>query len=89
MPFTNMSDGRNFTNYESAKQQMAHYRNMYNIGDSKSLRHSLQKNAENIMNKPLCTPRQAEGMAVLCGGPMSQYVSEKSTITEFPKGPIV
>ena len=61
---------------------------IYHIGDSKSLRHSLQQNADSIIEKPLCTPRQAEGMAVLCGGPISQYVSEKSTITEFPKGPL-
>ena len=88
MTVTHMSDGRNFTDYTSAKERMSHYRKEYKIGDSKSLRSSLVNNAQSVMQNNQCTPKQASGMAVICGGPMAQYVSTKSTITEFPKGPL-
>lgn len=79
MTIINMSDGRNFTDYRNSKVQMSEYRNVHNVGDSQSLRHSLIQNAEKIMNdKPPCTPEQAQGMAVQCGGPIAQYVSTPS-----------
>lgn len=85
MPIINMSDGRNFTEYRSSREQMASYRQQHNTLDSKSLRHSLMhSNTEQVS----CTPKQASGMSVMCGGPMSQYVSKKSTITDFPTGPL-
>tara|TARA_B100001758_G_C17751938_1_gene275703 strand:+ start:37 stop:309 length:273 start_codon:yes stop_codon:yes gene_type:complete len=89
MPFTNgMSDGRNFTDYRTQKGQMETIRGTYGTSDSKSLRYAMIQNAEVIMNKQTCTKGESQGMAVLCGGPLSQYVSTKSTISEFPKGPI-
>ena len=88
MPFTNMSDGRGFTDYRSQKEQMNFYENQFNAHDSKTIRFSMIQNAESIQNTQACTPKQASGMSVLCGGPMAQYVSTKSTVTEFPKGPL-
>ena len=88
MTVINMSDGRGFTDYRSSKETMAQYRSQYKVGDSKSLRHSLMNNGESLMQKTECTPKEASGKAVLCGGPMAQYVSTKSTIDEFPKGPL-
>lgn len=89
MPFTNgMSDGRNFTDYRTQKGQMEVMRKVYSTSDSKSLRYAMIHNADAIMNRQTCTKGEAQGKSVLCGGPLSQYVSTKSTISEFPKGAI-
>ena len=88
MTITNMSDGRSFTDYRNQKSQMSEYQNNHNVYDSKSLRHSLVQNAESLRNNTTCGKAEAAGKAVLCGGAMAQYVSTKSTMTEFPKGPL-
>lgn len=88
MTIINMSDGRSFTDYRGAKAQIAEYKSVNNVHDSKSLRYSLITNAENVRNTHRCGKAEASGKAVLCGGEMAQYVSTKSTIKEFPKGPL-
>ena len=70
MPFTNMSDGRNFTDYRTQKEQMAAVSKKYNVYDSKSLRQTLTTQADDLMTHKECTPKQATGMSVLCGGPI-------------------
>ncbi len=88
MTIINMSDGRNFTDYRNQKSQMLEYQQTHNVYDSKSLRHSLVQNAESLQTTHICGKAESAGKAVLCGGPMAQYVSTKSTIQEFPKGPL-
>lgn len=88
MPFTNMSDGRNFTDYRSQREQMSTYGDRFSTHDSMSLRQAMTGNAEKVIENPGCNRKQAAGMSVQCGGPISQYVSTKSTITDFPTGPL-
>ena len=88
MHYTNMSDGRNFTDYRTPSEQIDTIRKMYNVSDSKSLRYAMIQNAEHIQNKPTCTYKSSQGMSVLCGGPMSQYTSKPSQMKEFPKQPL-
>ena len=82
MPFTNMSDGRNFTDYRPTSEAIAAHQARFGAIDSTSLRYAMQQNAEDIMTKPGCTPKEQSGMTVLCGGPISQYLTEPNK-TEF------
>jgi len=61
-----MSDGRNFTDYTSQRQQMIEYRQKYKTLDSRSLRQALITNANSIMNTNNCTKKQESTMHVWC-----------------------
>lgn len=88
MTITNMSDSRAFTDYTRPTERAHTYMQKYNVTNSMDLRNSMQNNPSVITKTPLCNKSGAEGQSVLCGGPMSQYVSKKNNIQEYPKTPI-
>lgn len=88
MTITNMSDSRAFTDYTRPTERAQVYMKRYNVNNSMDLRHSMQKNPSVVNKTPLCNKSGAEGQAVLCGGPVSQYVSKKNKVKKYPKTPI-
>ena len=88
MTIQNMSDGRSFTDYRSPVESAQFYRKEFKSANSLSLRHDMQTNAEKIMGTPVCNHTASQGQSVVCGGPMAQYMSVKSKITDFPQVPV-
>ena len=88
MPIVNMSDSRNLTDYTRPVERAQIYKEKYNVQSSMELRNAMQNKPDVIRDTPLCNKSGAVGQSVLCGGPVSQYVSKKSNASDFPNGPI-